>query len=292
MVLDDMKLLDVVNRTKPPLPWAEGDNIPWNDPEFSERMLKEHLCQDHDAASRRFTTIEKQVKWIHYELLNRIPTRILDLGCGPGLYTNQLSKLGHSCVGIDFSPASIAYAKEQALHENLPCKYLLHDIREANYGDNFGFAMLIYGEFNSFNNKDAKSIVMKAYHSLKDKGILLLEPHTYQAVKEMGEPRTSWYAKQTGLFSSRPHICLEERSWDLVLRTSTIRYYIIDGATGDVTRYAQTAQAYNNQEYSKLLTDCGFSDITFFPSLTGSANETQKGLQAITAKKQRSLFPP
>jgi ubiquinone/menaquinone biosynthesis C-methylase UbiE len=279
-----MKLSDVVNRAEPPLPWVEGDNIPWNDPEFSARMLKEHLCQDHDAASRRLTTIENQVKWIHCELLNHIPTRILDLGCGPGLYAHELSKLGHGCVGIDFSPASIAYAKKQALQDNLSCKYLLRDIREANYGDNFGLVMLIYGEFNSFNHKDAKSIGKKAYRSLKDKGILLLEPYTYQAMKEMGEQKT-WYTKQKGLFASHPYICLEERSWDSVVRASTTRYYIIDDSTGEVTRYAQTAQAYNNEEYSNLLTDCGFSDITFCPSLTGSTNETTKGLQVITARK-------
>ena len=42
--------------------------------------------------------------------------RVLDLGCGPGLYTTRLAKLGHTCVGIDFSPASIAYAKAEAEH--------------------------------------------------------------------------------------------------------------------------------------------------------------------------------
>lgn len=280
-----MKLSKVVNRTDHPLPWAEGDNIPWNDPEFSQRMLKEHLCQDNDAASRRLVTIEKQVKWIDHELLNSVPTKILDLGCGPGLYTNRLSKLGHSCVGIDFSPASIAYANDQALREDLPCRYLLRDIRETNYGNDFGLVMLTYGEFNSFDHKDAKSIIKKAYRSLERNGVLLLEPHTYQAVKEMGEPKTSWYTKEKGLFSSRPYVCLEERFWDSVLHTSTTRYYIIDGATGDVNRYAQTMQAYDDEEYSVLLTDCGFSDATFLPSLTGSTYEKQKGLQVITAKK-------
>ena len=28
-------LVDIVNRTPKPAPWSEGDNIPWNDPEFS-----------------------------------------------------------------------------------------------------------------------------------------------------------------------------------------------------------------------------------------------------------------
>ena len=33
---------DIVNRAPVPTPWSEGDNIPWDEPEFSERMLAEH----------------------------------------------------------------------------------------------------------------------------------------------------------------------------------------------------------------------------------------------------------
>ena len=104
-----MKLLDVVGRQRVPKPWAEGEKIPWDEPGFSGRMLNEHLSQEHDAASRRFEVIDRHCRWIHGCVLKRNPTRILDLGCGPGLYTSRLARLGHHCVGIDFSPASIAY---------------------------------------------------------------------------------------------------------------------------------------------------------------------------------------
>ena len=63
-----MKLMDVVRRTIPPEPWAEGDKIPWHDPDFSRRMLREHLSQQHDAASRRVEIIDRQVAWIHHAL--------------------------------------------------------------------------------------------------------------------------------------------------------------------------------------------------------------------------------
>ena len=107
-----LKLLDIINRQRVPQPWAEGEKIPWNDPGFSGRMLNEHLSQEHDAASRRFEIIDRHVGWIHEQVLGGNPTCILDLGCGPGLYTSRLAKLGHRCVGIDFSPASIAHARE------------------------------------------------------------------------------------------------------------------------------------------------------------------------------------
>ena len=60
-----MKISDLIARSPIPIPWEEGDNIPWHDPAFSERMLEEHLTQDHDAASRRVEVIEEQAHWIH-----------------------------------------------------------------------------------------------------------------------------------------------------------------------------------------------------------------------------------
>ena len=105
-------LMEIVRRSQTPEPWAEGEKIPWNEPGFSRRMLQEHLSQQHDLASRRAVTIRKHVDWIQRAVLPGGPSRILDLGCGPGLYASRLAKLGHDCTGVDFSPASIEYARE------------------------------------------------------------------------------------------------------------------------------------------------------------------------------------
>ena len=70
-------LLDIVNRIPEPTPWTEGDNIPWNDPDFSERMLAEHLSQEHDLASRRSATIDEHVDWIFTTVLDGRPARVL-----------------------------------------------------------------------------------------------------------------------------------------------------------------------------------------------------------------------
>jgi SAM-dependent methyltransferase len=280
-----MNLLDLISRPSAPAPWAEGDNISWNDPDFSKRMLKEHLRQDHDAASRRSGKIEEQVSWIHHQLLSGHPTRILDLACGPGLYTSRLSEMGHECVGIDYSPASIAYAADQARRENLRCSYLQQDIRTAEYGAGFGLVMLIYGEFNVFRPVDARKILRKAKSALDNNGLILLEPHTFAAIKGMGEQRNSWYSSKSGIFSSKPYLCLEERFWDSDSRTTTVRYFVIHASNASVTGYAQTFQAYTNAEYQSLLTESGFRVVEFFPSLTGAEDESQPGLMAIAARK-------
>jgi hypothetical protein len=63
-------------------------------------MLREHLTQDHDAASRRDQTIDLQVAWLD-ALLEPTPSRILDFGCDPDLYAQRRARRAHRVHGID-----------------------------------------------------------------------------------------------------------------------------------------------------------------------------------------------
>ncbi len=278
-----MKLGDLVNRAAPPRPWEDSENLPWNDLEFSRRMLKEHLSQEHDAASRRFEMIDQQVDWIHNTLLDRQPTTILDLACGPGLYAERLAREGHTCHGIDYSPASIEYAISVAQKERLACTYVCQDIRLADFPNRIGLVMLIYGEFNAFRFPDAKIILLKAWQALKPGGWLLLEPHPYILVKELGEKPATWYSSHVGLFSEHPHIVLQENFWDEGFHATTIRYYIIDALSGEVSRYAHSLQSYQDEEYHTLLSSNGFEEVHVSSGLSG--NRTATGLITITGRK-------
>jgi SAM-dependent methyltransferase len=278
-----MQLIDIIQRSSPPIPWAEGDNIPWNEPGFSSRMLKEHLSQDHDAASRRFSIIDRHVDWIHSDLLSKQPASILDLGCGPGLYTSRLAAKGHSCIGIDYSPASIEYAVSNSLATNLACTYLCQDIRLAEYPTKVALVMLIYGEFNIFQPQHAKKILAKAWQSLTPGGILLLEPHSYQLIEKMGHEPASWYGSHRGLFSDQPYLLLQENYWQEEQHVTTTRHFAIDSSSAEVTRYAQSFQAYQEEEYGQLLSDSGFEAIKILPGITGE--ELTPGLMAIIARK-------
>ena len=280
-----MDIKDILKRKSPPGPWEEGGNIPWHESGFSERMLQEHLSQAHDLASRRFEIIDRHVEWIHRELLGEQPARVLDLGCGPGLYANRLAKLGHECVGIDYSPASIKYADKEADKEKLSCEYLPEDIRKADFGAGFDLVMLIFGEFNVFTRAEAESILQKAMQALRESGVFLLEAHSLEAIHKIGHQPSSWYSEASGLFANEPHICLQENFWDANSRTATVRFLVIEAETGGTTAYAVSYQAYTDAEYEEMLKKCGFSCVTKYPSLTGTHDAEQKELIVLTAKK-------
>lgn len=259
-----MNILDLIQRTPIPEPWTEGDNIPWNDPDFSQRMLQEHLSQEHDLASRRSETIDAHVAWIHSVVLGERPGRILDLGCGPGLYAARLARKGHTVVGVDYAPAAVAYAREQT--QGLDCQFVQMDIRQADYGSDYDLVMQIFGEINVFKPADARLILNRARAALKPGGKLLLEAAYYHLGEAVGREPKSWFSAQAGLFSARPHLGLEEHFWDAQRGTATTRYYIVDAEMGDVTRYAQSMQAYRLEEYQALFADCGF-ELEILPGL-------------------------
>jgi len=259
-------LQKVVERSLRPRPWSEGEKIPWDDPDFSRRMLREHLSQEHDAASRRFETINRHVDWIHRRVLSSVSSCILDLGCGPGLYASRLANLGHSCHGVDFSPASVEYAVEYAPEG---CTYTLGDLRITEFGMGYDLAVFIFGEINAFRIHDAKLILQKAHAALKPSGQLLLEVSTFDSIRSIGSQPATWYTEESGLFSDRPHLVLHEAFWDEGQSVATERWYMVEAATGAVSHFAASLQAYTDEQYCSLLEEVGFRGILFFPSLLG-----------------------
>lgn len=282
---DIMKMNDIVKRAIPPLPWAEGDNIPWNEPGFSRRMLREHLSQDHDAASRKLETIDRHIDWIHSEVLHGKESKILDLGCGPGFYTQRLAELGHKCRGIDYSPASIDYAKQQANKSSLKIEYVWGDIRKADYGSDFDLITQIYGEINVFSTQNAKLILRKVHSALKDNGILIFEPQTLESLKESCKQPPSWYSFESGLFSDHPHLWLQENFWDENNKIKTMRFYCVETETSKTTSFAASYQTYTDLEYVQLLESSGFKNIHKFPSLTGREEDSIKEFVVYSARK-------
>jgi len=265
-----MTLLELVRRDPAPEPWTEGTKIPWNDPEFSARMLPMHLSAEHDMASPRGAKIDRHVSWIHEELLAGRPGRVLDLGCGPGLYTERLARLGHVCVGVDFSPASLAHARERAAVEDLDCTYLEQDLRQAgDWGAGFDLAMMLEGEINAFQRFEALDILTRASAALVPGGRLLLAASSVAAFEQTDGAARTWESLESGLFSDRPHLYMTEVFWDGATKAHTTRFIVVDAASGEVTVYASSNQGYDRVEYEQLLGEAGFGGVRFRPTLYG-----------------------
>ena len=250
--------------------WSGAYKIPWDDPDFSRRMLKEHLSQDHDLASRRNEWIDRQVEWIHEKLLNGKPSRILDLGCGPGLYSHRLARIGHHCRGIDFGPASIEYAQKQIFDQSL-CEFILGDIRSIDFGGPYDLVMFLYGELNVFSPREALAILQNAHASLSVQGRIIVELQSTAAIEDSGLSEPSEQESESGLFSDHPHHCRIENQWLPDVKAAIQTFTIVDGNDGKTSVHRSTTKAWPDDELLGLLNEAGFcvpSVCTTWPSNT------------------------
>jgi len=245
-------------------------------------MLREHLSQDHDLASRRSPKIDAQVAWLDREIL-RPHGSVLDLGCGPGFYTSRLAGLGHHCVGIDFSPSSIEYARSEATRSSLDCTYVLADLLEADFGSGFDAVLFLYGEINTFPRRAVEQLLVRARESLRPGGYLVLEVHTEKQVREFGTTSPSWYVSERGLFADEPHLCLVDYAWDDNARVAAARFTVFRGGSDRPDTYLSTTQAYVDSEYVELLESAGFTSVQRRVSPADAQVDAGDGFVIITA---------
>ncbi|WP_447878031.1 methyltransferase domain-containing protein [Serratia fonticola] len=261
----------------------DESKIPWDDPAFSQRMLENHLSQEHNWASRKLPVIERQVAWIASQL--PAGARILDLGCGPGFYTHMLTKRGFRCTGVDFSPASITYARQQAEAAGLDIEYLQQDVRVYSPENRFDFIMMTFGELNVFSAVNARTLLSRCAQWLVPGGKLLAEVHTFDEVKRQGMAAPSWQRCPQGLFLARPHLLLTEHAWDETAQTSSALFWAIE-ENGDATRFGNQMTAWHDEEYLRLIGDSGLTVIPGPDSTAWPASETFEGkLIALLAEK-------
>ena len=248
----------------PPVPWEGDSKIPWHEAEFSRRMLDEHLDQSHDMASRRLSLIERQVDFLFEKSLGGQPGRVLDLGCGPGLYTAAFAGRGCRCTGVDFSPASIEYARGKDPESN----YVLGDIREVEPGSGFDLAVLMYGEFNTFSRTDGVALLEMMRDAVFPGGSIALELQAEQVLRLRASGAPAWHVRSSSVFSGDPHLWLEDHHWFEDEAVGVNRFFVVDD-NGAIEMYTDTAQAYFPHECVELLQETGFRRISRAPNQIG-----------------------
>ncbi len=280
-----MILVDIVNREAIPRAWGEGDYLPWENEHFSRTVLEWRLNGSVTEFSRPLEAIEKRVEYIHSEILKGKPRRILEIGCGPGLYTNALARLGHECVGYDPSIADIGYAGEVSGKDGLNASHHQQDLYSVQYGDGFGCVMFNSGSFSMFNPMDSYEILGKAWRALDEGGIMIIEPLTYEALENAGSEKPSWESVKDGCFSPQPYICLCENIWNSANETLSKRWYVVDTGSADVRLIVQCYQAYPAKQLKKLFAKRHFINVKEHCPECDSADNTASQFLFMSAEK-------
>lgn len=263
-------LWKLYRRPPRPTPWAQGGNLPWHEPAFSERMLREHLDDSHGAASRVTAERLAQLDWLESKLALQPGAHLFDLTCGPGLYAVEFARRGCTVTGLDFSPAAIAYARSLALSQGLAarCRFVEQDARQMDYsGAGFDAAIFLYGQLAVFPRAEAALLLAKIAQSLRPGGKLCLELLDQDEVDKTNS--TWWFTDDTGLWGDRPFLHLGERNWLAAEQMSMERFYTIHLETGEMTEISLCDQTYAVETMTRMLKEAGFQSVEVYPAWDG-----------------------
>ena len=113
--------------------------------------------------------------FIENEIKSDKSLKILDVGCGTGRHTIELSKRGFTVTGIDLSETQLQRAREKAERNNLQINFLKQDARNLSFINEFDLAiMLCEGGFPLMETDEMNyKILNSVTKSLKENGKLI-----------------------------------------------------------------------------------------------------------------------
>jgi SAM-dependent methyltransferase len=251
-----------------PEPFTPGEPLFWDDPYISSQMLKVHLDPEVDLASRRPAIIDATVEWIVNEVELQEGDAVLDLGCGPGLYTSRLAERGMLVTGVDYSRRSIAYAREYAEEHGLDITYRCENYLDLADDDQYDLVMLIFGDYCPLNPNQRKTLLANVHRALKPGGRFVLDVSTRPLRLKHGV-KNRWYAEDSGFWRPGPHLVLET-GFDYPEQLIYLNQMIVIEADGKMAVYRNWFQDYTPEKIEAELTTGGFKVVGLWGDLMGT----------------------
>lgn len=259
-----MKIQQLIKATQKPDVYTKGTAQMWVDEYISGHLLETHLNPDVELASRKETTINSTLAWI----LDRVPARrlnILDLGCGPGLYTEKLAQKGHRVTGMDFSATSIAHAKQSAAGKKLKISYIRQDYLKLDHENKYDLVMMIFTDFGVLTPDQREILLNNIYLALKPGGIFLFDVlnDNYRA-REAGSK--AWEISPRGFWRDKPYLALTESFFYEDEKVLLNQHTIVED-TGKMDVYRFWAHMFSHNDLENILAKNNFGSTRFYDSI-------------------------
>lgn len=244
--------------SKPNL-YEKGTSFMWTDEHIAKQLLKVHLNPDIDLASRKKNTIERTAKWI-LETCGKEKMNILDLGCGPGLYTEIFAENGHNVTGVDISKNSIEYARKSSRQKNLAINYINGSYLDLTLEeDKYDLIVLIFTDLGVLLPGERNMLLEKVYKSLKTGGKFIFDLLRDNEICEKLTPKNE-ESSEGGFWSPRPYKSIAEsflyEKEKVILFQHTI---IIQDSSVEIYRF--WTHFFNEVDVIKMLEFQSFADV-------------------------------
>lgn len=261
-----------------PRPYETANSI-WTHPHIAREMLKAHLDDSNDAASYTSSRRARIVEHLMRALDLRPGNRLLDLGCGPGLYAEAFAQKGLRAVGIDQSENSIAYARENAAKRAESAEYALGNYCERLPSGPFDAAVMISKDYGVLSPENRALLLSNIHHALKPGAHFALD---LVSENEALESTLTWQAEPSGFFRPHPHVLLSKRCFYPEHYAYCDVHIVIDD---EITPYYTHQTLYTPKRITEELEAAGFRVESLFDNLDGAAYTGKNREFALIAKR-------
>ena len=276
-----MKRILEIAEKKPKLYEPGPQNI-WDNCHISKSMLKAHLDENLESATRKLDSVIKSVDWIADILPPEKYPMLLDLGCGPGIYAELFCQKGYEVTGIDLSERSILYAQSSANNKRLKIQYTQGDYTKIRLNNIYSLITLIYCDFGVLSKEIRKELASKIYQSLFPDGVFLFDvftPLRYKDVKEIND----WEVCKDGFWHE--DLCLSLHSLYRYDEDNTFLNQYVVATEEEITYYNIWEHTFTLEELRNMLEDVGFRNVEFWGDVTGKQYDDLSDTICVIARK-------
>jgi len=209
--------------------------------------------------------------FIEQEIKQDKSLKIIDIGCGTGRHTIELTKRGYNVTGVDLSENQIKRAREKAQEAGVTIDFQIQDARNLPYDGEYDLAiMLCEGGFSLMETDEMNFEILKnATKALKNKGKLIFT--TLNGLFPLFHSVNEFYESMQKEGQSQCKEC----SFDLM----TFRDYntaVVEDDSDNKRELQCNQRYYVPSEITWLLKTLGFKKIDIFGAKLGEFSRNDK----------------
>jgi SAM-dependent methyltransferase len=207
--------------------------------------------------------VRREVDFIVKALDLPAGAKVLDLCCGQGRHSLELARRGFQVVGVDLSEALLYAARKRAESEGLSVIFLLCDMREIDFSNEFDAVINMFTSFGYLESEaEDEKVLAKVAQALKSGGKFLLDVVNRDRLVRDFQAR-EWRAADEGW------LVLEERTFDHLSGRMETRWVCV---ARDGVRYERlsSVRLYTASELRTMLERAGLKVTNLFGDYDGS----------------------
>jgi len=276
--------LETINARPAPFAYYTADDL-WTDEHTSKQMLSYHLNGDVDVSSRNAAFIGRSVEWIASRFNIGPGAKIVDFGCGPGLYTARLAEKQAHVTGIDFSERSIRYARDVAAGKGLSIRYAHGNYLDYETDDRFDLVLMIMCDFCALSPAQRSALLATFHTILKPGGCALLDVYSLKAFEQREEAATYQHNLLDGFWSPRPYYGFLN-TFKYEQEQVVLDKYTIVEAHRTRTIY-NWLQYFSPQDLEREFAERGFAVEERYSDVAGTPFDSRSSEFALVARKPK-----